>query len=186
MNLRKWGNKMCKGLRLIAGFTLAALLAGCSATIEERAAEGIEVAGKAFEDKAKNTNAEIGNASFYKPFGFEIQEGSDEQNIVLEKGGDTYVLFINPNEGKESRLFYDLLYADPSKEILETGTFERHNTFGFAGAAVGAGERVELVAGSGGRKITTLSEEGEVRKNLKTMMEIVRSVEYDDGAVAKE
>ncbi|EMR05700.1 hypothetical protein C772_02366 [Bhargavaea cecembensis DSE10] len=177
---------MGKGLRLIAGFTLAAMLAGCSATIEERTSEAIEEAGEVFAEKTKNPNTEVGNASFYKPFGFEVLEGSDEQNIVLEKGGETYVLFINPNEGKDSRLFYDLLYADPAKEILETGTFERHDTFGFAGATVASGERVELVAGSGGRKITTLSDKGEIRKNLKTMMEIVRSVDYEDGAVAKD
>jgi hypothetical protein len=177
---------MGKGLRLIAGFTLAAMLAGCSDTIEERTAVGIEKAGEVFGDDARNPNTEVGNASFYKPFGFEVQEGSDEQNIVLEKGGDTYVLFINPNEGKDSRLFYDLLYADPAKEILETGTFERYDTFGFAGATAAAGERVELVAGSGGRKITTLSDKGEIKKNLKTMMEIVRSVDYEDRAVAKD
>jgi hypothetical protein len=177
---------MGKGLRLIAGFTLAAMLAGCSATIEERTSEGIKEAGEVFADQARNPNTEVGNASFYKPIGFEVQEGSDEQNIVLEKGGNTYVLFINPNEKKDSRLFYDLLYADPAKEILETGTFERHDMFGFAGATVVSGERVELVAGSGGRKITTLSEEGAIKKNLKAMMEIVRSVDYEDGAVAKD
>ncbi|MFC7364477.1 MULTISPECIES: hypothetical protein [Bhargavaea] len=173
-------------LRLIAGFTLAAMLAGCSATVEERTSEGIEEAGRVFTDQTKNPNTEVGNASFYKPFGFKVQEGSDEQNIVLEKGGDTYVLFINPNEGKDSRLFYDLLYADPANEILETGTYERHDMFGFAGATKVSEERVELVAGSGGRKITTFSDKGEIKKNLKTMMEIVRSVNYEDGAVAKE
>ncbi|KZE39782.1 hypothetical protein AV656_00350 [Bhargavaea cecembensis] len=177
---------MGKGLRLITGFTLAAMLAGCSATIEERTSEGIKEAGEVFADPARNANTEVGNASFYKPFGFEVQEGSDEQNIVLEKGGNTYVLFINPNEGKDSRLFYDLLYADPAKEILQTGTFERHDKFGFAGATAVSGERVELVAGSGGRKITTLSEEGDIKKNLKAMMEIVRSVDFEDGAVATD
>ena len=177
---------MGKWLRFTAGFTLAAMLAGCSATIEEHTSEGIEGAAKVFADQTKHPNTEVGKASFYKPFGFKVQEGSDEQNIVLEKGGDTYVLFINPNESTDSRLFYDLLYADPAREILETGTFEHHDTFGFAGAAAASGERVELVAGSGGRKITTLSDKGKIKTNLKTMMEIVRSVKYEDGAVATE
>ncbi|WP_052455910.1 hypothetical protein [Bhargavaea cecembensis] len=168
---------MAKGLRLIALGMLAVLIAGCSATPEELSESGTEAAGKVFREDVHRTNAEVGSVRLYKPAGFKIQEGSDEQNIVLEKGRETYVLFINPNEPDDSRLFYDLLYADPAKEILTTATYEKNGVFGFSGITDAGSERFELVAGSGGTKMTTLSKEKGIERNLRTMMEIVRSVE---------
>ncbi|MET3575356.1 hypothetical protein ACFFIY_09650 [Bhargavaea ullalensis] len=171
---------MAKGLRLIGFALLAVMLAGCSATAEERSENGTETAGKVFRADVHRTNAEVGSVRLYKPAGFKIREGSDEQNIVLEKGGETYVLFINPNEPDNSRLFYELLYADPAKEIVTTATYEQNGVFGFSGITDAGNERYELVAGSGGNKLTTLSKEKAIEPNLRTMMEIVRSVERPD------
>ena len=171
---------MVKGLRPLGVAMLAVLLAGCSMTPEERSEEGLEAAGKVFREDVRRTNAEVGSVRLYKPAGFKIREGSDEQNIVFEKGGDTYVLFINPNEPDNSRLFYELLYADPAKDILTTATYEQYGVFGFSGITDAGNERFELVAGSGGAKMTTMSKERGIERNLRTMMEIVRSVERAD------
>ena len=80
----------------------------------------------------KEPTEEIDGIKLYKPTGFKISEKSDAQNIVFTKNEETFILFINPNEKSDSKLFYDLLLADQSKEIIEQATFNDGGTFGFA------------------------------------------------------
>ena len=52
-----------------------------------------------------------------------MNDKSDAQNIVFTRNNETFILFVNPNESGDSRLFYELLVADKSKEIIEEETF---------------------------------------------------------------
>ena len=79
-------------------------------------------------------NDEVHGVSLYKPAGFTIAEKSDAQNIVMKKGDDSFLLFINPNEEKDSRLFYDLLTTTEDRERFEE-VFTDDGYFGFASVA---------------------------------------------------
>ena len=131
---------------------------------------------KSFHANDKNRTEEIDGIKLYKPAGFKINDKSDAQNIVFTKNEETFILFINPNEKSDSKLFYDLLFADESKEIVEQATFTDEGIFGFAAVVKSGNDEVELIASVGGSKMTTLTKKETSKKNLAKMMEIVRSI----------
>lgn len=99
--------------------TAVVLLAACGKTVEERTIDGIKAAENVFFEKRKAQNEEVDSVKLYKPTGFKVDENSDAQNIVLNKGKQPFILFINPNEKKDSQLFYDLLQADENLELID-------------------------------------------------------------------
>jgi hypothetical protein len=155
------------------------LLTACGKSLDERAAAGVEASREAFHSNDKNHTEEIDGIKFYKPAGFAMDTKSDAQNIVFTKNEETFILFINPNEKKDSKLFYDLLLADKSKEIIEQATFTDEGTFGFAAVVKSGEDNVELIASVGGSKMTTMTKKKKVEENLAMMMEIVRSIQQD-------
>ncbi|MFS0574824.1 hypothetical protein AB1K83_04270 [Sporosarcina sp. 179-K 3D1 HS] len=155
------------------------LLMGCGRSLEDRATGGIEAAREAFFANDKKPTEQTDGIRYYKPAGFAVTEDSDAQNIVFTKGTDTYILFINPNEEKDSKLFYDLLKAEQSNEIMEESTFEEAGNFGFAAIVKSGKDDFELIASVGGAKMTTVAKKRNMETDLGKMMEIVRSVEQD-------
>lgn len=152
-------------------------LAACGQTVEERAIDGTKVAEDVFYEKRKTQNEEIDGVKLYKPTSFKVDENSDAQNIVLNKGKQPFILFINPNEKKDSQLFYELLQADENIEVVDEKKFSDGDFFGFAAVIQSADDMVELIANVGGAKITTQTTEKNIAKDLKTMMEIVHSID---------
>lgn len=157
----------------------AAVLTGCGKSLKEEAAAGIDQAKSAFELNDKQTNIEVEGVQLYKPAGFTVEEEADAQNIVLNKGSDTFILFINPNEGKESRLFYDLLKDKSSDKIVSEKVFSNEGVFGFAAVVKKDGDKAELIASVGGVKMTTITKKKNIAKYMAWMMEIVRSIEQE-------
>lgn len=152
------------------------VLTACSQTLDERAADGIAVAKEAFLLNDKQTNDEVQGISLYKPPAFTIEEDSDEQNIVMKKGDETFILFINSNEGKDSRLFYDLLDTDEESDRFEE-TFTNDGYFGFASIVKIGEDQVELITSVGGVKMTAITKKKNIRNDLARMMEITRSID---------
>ncbi|WP_339251062.1 hypothetical protein NSQ43_13700 [Sporosarcina sp. FSL W8-0480] len=152
------------------------VLSACGKTIEEKALDGIEAAKTAFELHDKAVNAEVENVSLYKPAGFTISKSSDGQNIIMKKGDETFLLFINPNENMESRLFYDLLERN-DKSVRYEEIFTDDGYFGFASVLKKSDDQVELITSVGGIKLTTITKKKNIEKNMANMMEIVRSIE---------
>ncbi|WP_318614176.1 hypothetical protein [Sporosarcina sp. YIM B06819] len=159
----------------------ALLLTACSESLGERAKVGINAAEEAFHTNDKEPTEEIDGVKLYKPIGLMISEKSDAQNIVFTKGKETFILFINPNEKSDSQLFYDLLLADQNKEIIEQATFTDKDIFGFAAVVKSEDDHVELITSVGGSKMTTLTTKKNIEENLTEMMEVVRSVEKENG-----
>ncbi|GKW46652.1 hypothetical protein [Planococcus sp. NCCP-2050] len=165
------------GLAIIAA---AFLLAGCVATPEERVADGMESAKSAFEQQPEDVNEQTDHVEFYLPGGYTVEEPSDENNIIITKGSDSFVLFVNPNESADSRLFYDLQKANPEQEWTADETFEENGRFGFATVRNIAEDRYELVVSAGGVKMTTISEESKIDGNMEWMMKTVRSIDNEE------
>lgn len=162
---------------LILVIISALLLTACGQSLEERAAKGVKAAGEAFYANNAEPNEEIDGTKFYKPVGFKVEDDSDAHNIVLNKSDDLYILFINPNEQSDSRLFYDLLIADEKKNIIDEETFTEGDTVGFAAVVQSENvDNIELIVSVGGIKMSTLIKENKIAANLPQMMEVVRSI----------
>lgn len=151
------------------------VLTACGQTLDERAADGIAVAKEAFLLDDKQTNDEVQGVPLYKPSGFTIAEDSDAQNIVMKKGDETFILFINTNEEKDSRLFYDLLDNNEERKRFEE-VFTSDGYFGFASVVKIGEDQVELITSVGGVKMTTITKKKNIRNDLARMMEITRSI----------
>ena len=134
---------------------------------------------ESFHADVKDRTDEIEGIKLYKPAGFTIGNKSDAQNIVFTKQDETYILFNNPNEKGNSKLFYELLLADQEKDIVEQATFEDDGIFGFAAVVKIGEDKVELIASVGGSKMTTLTKQKNSEEGLAKMMEIVRSIKQD-------
>lgn len=159
---------------------LTVFLAGCMATPEEQIAGGLEDVREAFEQEPEEANETADKTNLYLPGGYTIEEPSDEHNIIITKGGDSYVLFINPNESIGSRFFYDLQKANPDQQWIADETFEQDGRFGFATVRGIADDQVEIVVSAGGVKMTTISEETEIANNMDWMMKTVRSIDNEE------
>lgn len=164
-----------KGL-LVLLIAAAVGLSGCVASAEEQVANGVAQAVKAFEAEPRNTNETSENTDFYLPGGYTVEEPSDEYNIIITKGSDSFVLFVNPNEAGDSTLFYDLQKADPERKWVVDETFEQNGRFGFVTVRQVAENLFEVVASAGGAKLTTISEKKKIDSNMEWMMKTVRSI----------
>lgn len=168
-----------KGI-LVLLLAAAVGLSGCVASAEEQVANGVALAGKAFEAEPRKTNEASEDTEFYLPGGYTVEEPSDEYNIIITKGSESFVLFVNRNEAGDSTLFYDLQKADPEKKWIVDETFEQNGRFGFVTVRRIAEDRFEVVASAGGAKLTTISEGKKIDRNLGWMMEAVRSIEPNE------
>jgi hypothetical protein len=159
---------------------LTVLLSGCLAAPEERIADGVAKVAAAFEEEPPEANESSDGTELYLPRSYTIEEPSDKQNIIITKGNDSYVLFINPNEAADSTLFYDLQKANPEQQWVADETFEQSGRFGFTTVREIAEDRYELIVSSGGVKLTTISEERDIENNMDWMMKTVRSIHTKD------
>lgn len=162
-------------MRLLIASLAVILLAGCS-SLEEQTSDGLESAKVAFQGDAEKPNEKVNDINIFIPSGFSIEEESNETNIILSKGKESFILFINPNELPSSQLYYDLMTSDKNLKVLEEKTFEQNGRFGFAAIIVNSEEKYELITSIGGIKLTTISDQQDVAKNLEKMMLIVRSI----------
>ncbi|MDI2586107.1 hypothetical protein OR571_02945 [Psychrobacillus sp. NEAU-3TGS] len=151
------------------------LLVGCS-SMEDEVEDGIENAKLVFQRDAEKPNEKINNMKLFIPSGFSIEDEPDETNIILSKGKDSYILFLNPNELPGSRLYYDLMMADTNLNIVEEKTFEQNGRFGFVAVLENSEEKYELITSIGGIKLSTISKQQDIAGNLEKMMTIVRSI----------
>lgn len=164
-----------KWMRLCIASIAVILLVGCS-SIEEQATNGIENAKVVFQGDAEKSNEKVGNWKVFLPSGFSIEDASDQTNILLSKGKDSYLLFLNPNELPGSQLYYDLMIADKKLKVVDVTTFEQNGRFGFAAIIESSADSYELITSIGGIKLTTISQEHNIATKLKDMMTIVRSI----------
>ena len=165
---RKW-------MRLLIASLAVILIAGCS-SLEEQTVDGLEKAKIAFQSDAEKPNEKVDDISIFIPRGFSIEEESDETNIILSKGNNSFILFLNPNELPSSQLYYDLMTTNSNLNVLEEKTFEQNGRFGFAAIIQNSEEKYELLTSIGGIKLTTISDQQDIANNLEKMMLIIRSI----------
>ncbi|KYG91458.1 hypothetical protein MHH70_18105 [Metasolibacillus sp. FSL H7-0170] len=167
---RKW-------LHGLAITTLAFTLTGCGKSVQEQIEVGVASAETIFQESAEAPNTTIGSIELFVPKSYTVEQGANEMNYILTKDKDSYILFVNTNEQEDSKLHYDNLIADETKNIVKSQEIETTNEFGFSAVVQLDDKQYELIVSSGGIKMTTLSEDRKIEEKLHTMMQIVRSVQ---------
>lgn len=154
------------------------ILAGCGKPLEEQIKTGIVNVETTFNESPQETNTEIGKIKVYLPPGYTIEESEDESNYLLKKDDKQMILFVNPNEQKNSKLLYDLYKQNQGKEIIEEKTLETDDSFGFTAILQNDEKSYELIVNIGGVKVSTLSSAQNIDQMLLEMMQIARSVSF--------
>lgn len=167
---RKW----LHGLAITA---LAFSLAGCGKSVQEQIEVGVASAETIFQEGAEVPNTTIGSIEVFVPKSYTVEQGANEMNYILTKDKDSYILFVNTNEQEDSKLHYDNLMADQTKNVVKSQEMESDEEFGFSAVVQYEDDKhYELIVSIGGIKMTTISEDRKIEDKLNTMMQIVRSV----------
>lgn len=156
------------------------LVSGCNQSVEEQASTGVESAKAIFENKPKKTNETIGQIELYLPKGYDIENGIDKLNYTVENGKDSFILFVNSNEPKDSQLHYTILKEDPHTKVVQEKIYKGDGMFGFSAVIQREEKQYELIVNIGGIKLSTLSKNKNIDQKLQEMMEIVQSVQFTD------
>lgn len=160
--------------------SLLFLLAGCGAPVEEQISSGITSAESIFKGQAEETNKNINEIELYLPNGYSIEKMEEKHNYIVQKGKkNRYILFVNHNEGENSRLHYDVLKNDQTRKIIEEKTFELEDAFGFVTVSEVDESTYELIVSSGAVKISSISDNKKIDEKLADMMTIARSVKVN-------
>ncbi len=166
-----------KWLRTIGLMLLLLVLAGCNQSIDEQIANGLQITETVFAEEPEEHTEKIGDIKLYLPSNFKVEDSSDEYNIVISKGKESYILFINDREAQDSKLYYNLLKENEADKIIEESTYDKDGRFGFTAVLKTDDENeMELIVSSGGVKMTTISEAKHIENNLREMTKIVHSV----------
>ncbi|MGM0843887.1 MAG: hypothetical protein ACQEUT_02835 [Bacillota bacterium] len=151
------------------------LTAGCSnATLEETQEEAVESVKETFESPVKETQEETENFHFHLPSGSTIKE-KNANNVIIENGNHTYILFYNQNVPTDSEQLYELSVQDGT-DIVKQETFSDDERFGYFLIREVEEEQFELTTGIGGIKMTTQSVKDDLVTDSEFMMEVVSSV----------
>lgn len=155
-------------------------LTGCGKSVEEQINNGVASAQTVFEKDPQKPNQKIGGIELFVPTGYTVEQTEDENNFILNKGKDQFILFVNVNEEEDSKLHYELLKRDKTKKIVKEETVELDGAFGFTAVTEHKEGLFELIVSSGGVKVSTISEDKKIDTKLVDMMQIARSVEISD------
>ncbi|MEC1177540.1 hypothetical protein P9B03_03505 [Metasolibacillus meyeri] len=166
---RKW-------LHGLAITTLAFTLAGCGKSVQEQIEVGVASAETIFQEGAEVPNMTNGSIELFVPKSYTVEQGANEMNYILTRDKDSYILFVNTNEQEDSKLHYDNLMADATKNVVKSQEMETEGAFGFSAVVQQSDKHYELIVSIGGIKMTTISEDRKIEEKLNTMMQIVRSV----------
>lgn len=170
---------MNRSIRILVLLLLSfSLLMGCGVSKKEAINESKVVAKTTFQETKMKATETTSGISYYLPEDFKVQSET-EHNIILLKGRQEYILFINPQESPNSKAAFETLKNAKGKPTINS--FESDGRFGYISVAPLEGKEYELIVGIGGVKLTTKTKTKNMAENTKAMMEIINSVEYSIG-----
>jgi hypothetical protein len=148
---------------------------GCTISDEDLTKTTIDVTEQAFEDTPKDSNKQTKLFSYYLPEEFTVKE-TKMYNVLLEKGSQSYLLFVNENEEANSKVSYETLIEKYEKPFISK-TFEDKERFGYLFVNNLEKNTYEVTVGIGGTKLTTEAKANDVSDAAENMMDIVKSVQ---------
>lgn len=159
---------------------VSGVLASCSTAPEKLVTQGVTNARHAFEAEPKTANEKMGQTELYVPKGYVLEKSQDHSNRLITKESEMFSLTINPNEHAASTIFYELQKINPQQLWVVDETFKQSDRFGFATVNEITDDKLELVVGVGGNKISTITTEHKLPENMEWMMKTVRSINHDE------
>lgn len=157
---------------------IAFIISGCMTKSESEVLEEVtDIAEEIFltyemTEREHNINDDL---AIYLPNRMSIEE-IEENNVIINDGEQTFILFYNPFESPESDLNYEIAQQETSL-LLET--FEEDDKFGYIQVVDEDGEyRIQVSVG--GIKMTTITTLGNMSKDAEDMMMISLSMLEND------
>ncbi|WP_156291530.1 hypothetical protein [Oceanobacillus salinisoli] len=153
-------------------FIATIALGGCNTPTEEEAVmQAREEAIMVFEeDTPIESNTELDDTALYISNKMEVQN-ADKNNLILEDGNQTYILFNNPIEDQFSELNY---HAAETNQALILESFQDNEKFGYIRVLPDEEEGYELQVGVGGVKITTYTSKENLSDDAEEMMKMAK------------
>jgi hypothetical protein len=131
-----------------------------------------------FKIEKKETNTEANNMEFYLPAGMEV-EAEEEYNTILEKNGQWFILFYNPQENQLSRSLFKKAMQDRENYLL-VHSFKSDNRFGYLHVVPLTDDDYEIVISVGNVKMTTKTTTKEMSESVQAMSEIGHSTTFNN------
>ncbi|WP_102345245.1 hypothetical protein [Bacillus sp. Marseille-P3661] len=167
--------KVVKRLPVI--FLLIAILTGCGTSQQEAVQQSKIVVEETFNAETIEPNQNAKGFTYYLPDDFDVESELDN-NLILTRGKDEYILFVNPLEDPNSQEIFETL---KNNEETELQSFSNESQFGYISVTSLEDEKLsELIVGIGGIKLTTQTTANNMVDNSKVMMEIVKSIDYEE------
>ncbi|MBS4173856.1 hypothetical protein [Bacillus sp. FJAT-49736] len=164
--------------KLIVGLILllmACLISGCSTTIKEQKKVAIKNVSEVFSSQPKTAKESAKQIKFYLPFGMHVNKKSPN-NIIINRGKQSYILFYNQKEDKKSHEIYEI--SKPNKGLAVDKQFTTKKKFGYLLISKVKKNLYEVTAGIGGIKMTTETSMDNIADDAERMMTIVNSASY--------
>ena len=161
-------------LVLLALILLLVLGACSSPSVKKESAEAVKAAKTILTEQPRKPNQNSSGMEFYLPFGFNIASKSPN-NLILKSGAKTYILFVNPKE----KLMSDVVYKatlEQYKKLAANEKFNIQNKLGYVLIAPIKDDLNELTVGIGGSKLTTETNNANLKEEARTMMRIINSL----------
>ncbi|WP_163971686.1 hypothetical protein [Oceanobacillus halotolerans] len=134
--------------------------------------EAKDIAEQTFSEPSNiETNHKIDAFSFYLPSYLKVVE-EDEHNVILQNEEQTYIVFFNRLESPLSEVNYQ---AAKTEESVVYHSFEDDSKFGYIRILPNSND-YELQIGVGGVKITTYTTKENIRREVKELMKMARSI----------
>lgn len=155
---------------------LSLFITGCNVTKEE----AIEKAKVTFETgnsvQAKEPNQETDLFRYYLPASLKI-ENITENNLILSKSDQLFLIFSNPAEDASSTVNFEqdkLVVEDPL--LLET--FENEGVFSYIIITPLEEDDYKVIVGIGGEKGSTITDIANIEKSIEIIIEVIKSISY--------
>ncbi len=165
-------------MRIFSWFLSAIVLltvTGCMQSSEEIKTDTIENTEEAFLNKEEKSNETSKQFSYYLPDDFQVKE-TKNFNVLLEKGNQSFILFVNQKEEETSKVSYETL-VEQYKDPFISETFKSDYQFGYLFVVKVDQNLYEVTVGIGGTKLTTETEAHNLHDDAQVMMKIVKSVQ---------
>ncbi|RXI98596.1 hypothetical protein DS745_19970 [Anaerobacillus alkaliphilus] len=152
------------------------LITGCSVSKEQ----AIELAKASFEvgvsEEAKEQNQTTDLFSYYLPADLQVEEIT-ENNLILSKGDQLFLIFSNPAEGSLSQVNFEQDKLVEEKAILIEKQ-EIDGLFSYIIVSPFEDGKYKVIVGIGGEKGTTVTEIGDFKNSVDTLLDIIKSIKY--------
>ncbi len=157
-------------------FLALVLITGCGVSKEQ----ALDLAKQTFNSSnstaPKEPNSETNTFSYYLPVGLSVEEKA-ENNLILRKGNQLFLIFSNPAEDHLSRVNYEQDQLIEEKAILSE-TKEAKDKFSYLMISPYEKGKYKIIVGMGGEKGTTLSDLDNLNDSVATLLEIIHSINY--------